>query len=137
MEPGWLNFQPALKALERLEKRIGYLERLSAAQIHPSLRTKDEEKLAKQMPRELFHPPFKATPGSQELMHRAVEMVGDEIQTFTRGKVPAGQVNKFIAEFLLNFFDWKLDVANVKTIRARYHEQKRAAATPGTSPTRL
>src|ERR1035441_6167850 len=71
----WVNFQPARKALERLEERIGYLESLTAALIHPNLWTKDEEKLAKQTPHELFHPPFKATPGSQELMHRAVEMV--------------------------------------------------------------
>jgi hypothetical protein len=136
LKPGWLNFQPARKALERLEERIGYLESLTAALIHPNLWTKDEEKLAKQTPHELFHPPFKATPGSQELMHRAVEMVDDEIQNFTRGKVPAGQVNKFIAEFLDNFLGWTVEVANVKTIRARYHEQKRAAATPGISPTR-
>jgi hypothetical protein len=136
LKPGWLNFQPARKALERLEKRISYLESLTAALIHPNLRTDDEERLVKETPQKLFHPPFKATPGSQELMHRAVEMVDDEIQTFTRGKVRAGQVNKFIAEFLDNFLGWTVAVANVKTIRARYHEQKRAVATPGISPTR-
>jgi hypothetical protein len=136
LKPGWLNFQPALKALERLGKRIGHWESLAAALIHPKLRTKDEEKLAKKTPRELFHPPFKATPGSQELMHRVVEMVDDEMQNFTRGKVPARQVNKFIAEFLKNFFGWTVAVANVKTIRARYHEQERAAATLGIAPTR-
>jgi hypothetical protein len=135
LKPGWLNFQPALKALERLEKKIGYWESLTAALIHPHLRTDDEERLIKETPHELFHPPFKATPGSQELMHRTVEMVDDEIQTFTRDRVPAGQVNKFIAEFLDNFFGWTVTVANVKTIRTRYHEQRRAA-TPGISATR-
>jgi hypothetical protein len=125
LRPGWLDFEPALKALERIEKRIGYLESNTAALIHPKLRTGDEENLAKQAPRKLTHLDVKPTPGSQKLMHRAVEVLDDEIRKFTDGKVPPGHVNDFIEDFLEYLqLGMKVDVANVKTIRARYHEHK-------------
>jgi len=135
LRPGSLNFQPAREALEQLERTFSDLESTGAALIHPDLRKASEESLATRTPYRLSHPEFKPTPKSQKLMHRAVEMLDDEIQKFTRGKVPPRHVNKFIAEFL-DSLGWAVDVANVKTIRARYHEQKRSAATPGISPTR-
>jgi len=125
LRPGWLDFEPALKALERIEKRIDYWESNTAALIHPKLRTRDEEILAKEAPVKLSHSEFKPTPQSLKLMHRAVEMLDDEIQEFTDGKVPPGHVNKFIAKFLESLdLKMNVDVANVKTIRARYHEHK-------------
>jgi hypothetical protein len=138
LTPAWLNFQPAQQALERLKKRIGDLESTNAALIHPSLRKRGkEESLARETPYNLHHPEFKVTPGSQEVMHRAVEMLDDEIQEFTRGKVKAGHVNNFIKEFLEFAFDWTVDVANVKTIRHRYHESKLPAPTSSILATRI
>ena len=130
-----LNFAPARKELERLGKKIGNSESFAAGLIHPSLRTGDEKRRVKQMRREPSHPPYKATPGSRGPMHRAIEMLEDEIQTFTRGKVQPGQVNKFIAEFLLTFFGWTVAVENVKTVRARYSEGKREDHTANSSST--
>jgi hypothetical protein len=133
LRPGSLNFEPSKKALERIKKTIIDLEAMTAALIHPGLRTGEEERLAEKTPRKLNHPPFKATPGSEELMHRAVEMLDDDVQNFTDGRVPTGRVNRFISEFLETFFGWTVHVKNVKTIRARYRESKQSAGTPRSS----
>ena len=135
LRPGFLNFQPARKALEQLEKKFSDLESTGAALIHPDLRKASEKSLATRTPYRLSHPEFKPTPKSQKLMHRAVEMLDDEIQKFTSGKVPPRHVNKFIAEFLHSLGRGTVDVANVKTIRARYHERKRSAETADVSGT--
>jgi hypothetical protein len=128
--PGVVDFQPARKALERLETTFSNLESTAAALIHPNLRKSDEKSIANRTPYTLSHPEFKPTPESQKVMHRAVEMLDDEILKFTRGKVKAGSVHvhEFIREFL-KVLGWKVDVANVKTIRARYYERKRLAET--------
>ena len=122
--PGVIDFQPAQKKLERLERKIGYFESLNAALIHPSLRKNSEKRLADKMPHGLYHPDVKATPGSSKVIHRTVEMLSDEIEKFTGGKVNAGPINKFICAFLKSVFNWRVDAANVKTIRKRYSDRK-------------
>ena len=133
--PEVADFQPARKALERLKTTFSDLESTAAALIHPNLRKSSEKSLANQTPYTLSHPQFKPTPRSQQVMHRAVEMLDDEIQKFTLGKVKAGSVHKFICEFLKALGWTRVHVANVKTIRTRYYERKRLAETADSSDT--
>ena len=131
LQPDLRNFGHARKALECLEQNFKNLEATAAALIHPGLRESGEGSLAGNTPYTLQHPEFKPTPGSQQVLHRAVELVDDEIQKFTRGKVPSNDVNEFIVEFL-QFLKWNTSAANVKTIRFR-HQQKTIIDTSGNS----
>jgi hypothetical protein len=134
LRPGVADFQPARKALERLETTFRNLESTAAALLNPNLRKSSEKSLANQTPYRLSHSELKPTPGSQQVMHVAVEILDDEIQKFTNGKVKAGSVNEFICEFL-KVLGWTVSVANVKTIRARYYERKRLVETADSSDT--
>jgi hypothetical protein len=118
LRPDLRSLEPARKALERVEKRFTDLEASAAALIHPNLRKRGEGGLADKTPYKLQHPKFKPTPGSQQVLHSAVDMLDDEIQRFTRGKVPPHHVNEFIVEFL-KLLEWNTSSANVKTIRFR------------------
>jgi hypothetical protein len=138
--PECINFQPARRELEDLEKTIRDLESTTAALIHPNLRKEDsgaksEKILAENAPVKLYHPDFKVTPGSQQLLYHAVETLDDEIEKFTHGKVRAGLVNTFISEFLKFAFDWTVTVENMNTIRNRNRERKKLALTSSILPT--
>lgn len=135
LRPGWIQFRRAQKELELLERTLGDLESLNAALIHPSLRKASEKHLADKMPHGLHHPAVKVTPRSSKVIHRTVEMLSDEIEKFTGGKVNAGPINKFISDFLKSVFNWTMDTANVKTIRKRYRDRK-LDALPATPPAR-
>jgi len=129
LSPGWLKFEPARKALERLEKRFKDSEATAAALIHPGLRKGGEDALAERTPYKLHHPEFKPTPGSQEVLHHAVVRLDDEIQKFTQGKVMPKQVNQFIVEFL-KLLNWTTSPANVKTIRTRQKAISESSSNP-------
>jgi hypothetical protein len=129
LRPEVADFRPARRALERLKTTFSDLESTAAALLHPDLRKSNEKSLANQSPYRLSHPELKPTPGSKKLMHIAVEILDDEIQKFTRGKVKAGPVHEFICDFVKALGWTKVNVANVKTIRARYYERKRLAET--------
>jgi hypothetical protein len=145
--PGWLNFEQSKRALEQIKKRIRVLESTSAALIHPRLRKRgDEQNLAKETPYKLTHLDFKPTPKSHNLLYWVVEMLDDQIQKFTGGKVPPDHVNKFIAEFLdaLRLLGLKLradaapdadPVSTVRVIRNRNRNRKRMADRSNISST--
>jgi hypothetical protein len=68
LRPGVADFQPARKALERLETTFRNLESTAAALLHPNLRKSSEKSLANRTPYRLSHPELKPTPGSQDVM---------------------------------------------------------------------
>ncbi len=132
--PGLPTFDPARRALLRLEKAFAQVEATAAKLLHPTLRKRNEKDIASRSSRRLFHPDLKATEGSSALMHRTVEMLDDELRKFTRGKVPPKHIDKFICEFLQALF-WKgASVANVKTIRQRYKDRQGAFRAQPSSP---
>lgn len=118
IKSGFLDFKPARKGLENLEKRFLALETTSAALIPQNLRTRREDGLAPQTPHRLTLPEFDATPKSSQVMHRTVELLDDEIGKFTGGKVPPHNINQFIVEFI-GLLGYKVEIDNVKTIRSR------------------
>jgi len=136
LTPGQLDFQSAQRALESLKTKLGQLEATAAALIHPNLRRTGEDTLASQTPYKLTPLDLKATPGSSAVMHRAVELLDEVIEKFTRGKVPPHHVDEFISEYL-NPLGWQgVNPANVKTIRRRFRDRKaRLLAESSTSYT--
>ncbi len=146
--PGWLNFEPSKEALEQIKKRVRVLESTSAALVHPRLRKRgDEQNLAKETPYKLTHLDFKPTSKSHNLLYWVVEMLDDQIQKFTGGKVPPDHVNKFITEFLdaLRLLGLKLQddpdpdadpdapVSTVRVIRSRNRNPSRTAESSSIS----
>jgi hypothetical protein len=136
--PGWLDFEPSKKALERIKKRIVDLESTAAALVHPDLRKRGEEQsLASKTPHKLTHLEFKPTEGSSNLQYWVVEVLEDQIREFAGGNVPPHDLNQFISEFLTALSSLGLNVQatvdNVRVIRTRNRNRKQMAESPSVS----
>ncbi len=148
---GALNFDPSRKALERLRNRLEEIEAWNAAMIHPRLRKSSQERtLAEKFKYERrvwrYLP---ALPSSHELEHDAVSSLEKTIVSFAhkpfignpahregrqylKGKRAAtsAAINRFISRVFLAATGQSITAANVKTIRLRIAEQKKAASKP-------